>query len=171
MNAEPISVEAPNRETEPIPQPNPSKERRSLVLWLVGCVGGGGVMLLALLAWGHWQFGSLANTLAYLSGERVLVDPKVLSFGTVRRNEERDLHTTIRNRTGKSIKILGSRSSCTCMTTEQSPFSIADGGQRELAIHIVLNGKEDVFENRIVFYTDDEANSVIPVTVRGRITK
>lgn len=138
---------------------------------ILGCVGGGGLLISLALAWGHWEFGSLSSALAYLNGERLLVDLGTLSFGTARRGEERDLQFTIRNRTGKEVKILGTRSTCGCMATaEKFPISIGNRGQQDLTIHVWLTGKDSAFEKRVDFYTDDDANPVVPVVVRGTIT-
>ncbi len=157
---------------EPEVQPVKLRPRwRSAMLWGLACAGGGGLLIAAVLAWGHWEFGSLSCTLAYLNGERLLVDPATLSFGAGRRGEERDLHVTIRNRTGKEVKLLGAKSTCSCMAAvEKFPISISPGGQQELTIHVWLIGKDSLFEKRVDYYTDDEANPVIAVTVRGTIT-
>jgi hypothetical protein len=113
------------------------------MVWILACIGGGALLLAAPLAWGYWQFGSLASTLAYLNGERLLVDPATPSFGVAKRGEERDVQVTIRNRTGKDVKILGAKSTCGCMVmAEQFPISIANAGQQELTIHIWLTGNE-----------------------------
>jgi hypothetical protein len=164
-----VDAHAPGR--GPNAQPAKALPRRRVPTgWLLACLGGGGLLIAAVLAWGYWQFGSLANTLAYLNGERLLVDPSTPSFGTAKRGEERDLHVTIRNLTGQQVKILGARSTCGCMAmVEKFPVVIADGGHQELTIHVVLTVKEDVFEKRIDFYTDDGSNPVIAVTVRGTI--
>lgn len=139
-------------------------------MWLLACLGGGFAVIAALLAWGQHEFGSLGNTLAYLNGHRLLAAPDRLSFGTARRGEEKVLHVTIQNRTGKNLKLLGARSTCGCMATEeQFPIAIADGGQRELTVRVWLTGKDSKFEGRIDYYTDDETNSAITVVVRGTI--
>ncbi len=155
------------------PEAQPEKTNapwRGTAMWGVACAAGGALLITAVLAWGYWEFGSLSSTVAYLNGERLLVDPGTLSFGTCRRGEERDLQVTMRNRTGKEVKILGARSTCGCMvTTEKFPLSIGDRGQQELAIHVWLTGKDSLFDKRIDFYTDDEANPVIAVAVRGTI--
>jgi hypothetical protein len=172
MNAEQVQANVCGPEEEPNAQPVRTTPRwRGSSMWLLACLGGGGLLLAALLAWGHWEFGSLANTLAYLNGERLLVDPRVISFGAVRRGEERDLHVTIRNRTGEEVKIIGAKSNCGCMATvEQFPCALANGDQREFPIHIWFTGNESTFEKRVDFYTDDDAKPVIAVVVRGKIT-
>ena len=170
--AEQVHADSGNQETEPKVQPTkPCSRRRGFSVWILACCGGGGFLIAAALAWGYWEFGSLANTLAYLNGERLLVDPGALSLGTGRRGEERVVHFAIRNRTGKEVEILGAKSTCGCMAmAEEFPFSIANGNQRELTIHIGLTGKDSAFEKEIDFYTDDEAKPVIAVVVRGEIT-
>lgn len=158
-------------EAEPAPQP--AKIRLRLLgpaASILACLGGGGLLIAAALKWGYWEFGSLASTLAYLNGESLLVDPGTLSFGTARRGDERDMHVMIRNRTGKAVKILGVKSTCGCMVTaEEFPLSIRDRGQQKLTIHVWLTGKDSLFEKRVDFYTDDEANPVIAAAVRGTI--
>lgn len=167
-------IPAGYRILESVPEGQLMKRRprwRGSAAWVVACLGGGGVLIAAFLAWGYMAFGSLATTLAYLNGERLLVVPGTLSFGAARRGDEQDLKVTIQNRTGKEVKILGARSTCGCMGTEEKfPFSMADGDQRELTIQVWLVGKDSLIEKRVDFYTDDEANPVISVTVRGTIT-
>lgn len=116
MNAEQVQMNVCGQETEPNAQTARTSPRwRSSSAWLLACCGGGALPIVAVLAWGYWEFGSLANTLAYLNGERLLVDPESLSFGTGRRGEERDLHFAIRNWTGKDVEVLGAKSTCGCM--------------------------------------------------------
>ena len=172
MNVEQVQTNVCGQETEPNAQPARTSPRwRSSSAWLLACCGGGALPIVAVLAWGYWEFGSLANTLAYLNGERLLVDPEVISLGTAQRGEERDLHLTIRNRTGKDVEVLGAKSTCGCMgTAEEFPLSIADGSQRELTIHVWFTGNDSAFEHRVDFYTNDGTKPVIAVVVRGKIT-
>jgi hypothetical protein len=148
-----------------------SSQWRGSARWLFACLGSGGLLMAAVLAWGHWEFGSLSNTLAYLNGERLLIDPGTVSFGIARRGEERNAHVTIRNRTGKEVKFLGAKSTCACMGVEEKfPFSIADKGQKEVSIRVWFTSKDSVFKKRVDFYTDDEANPVLAIAVHGTIT-
>jgi hypothetical protein len=147
----------------------PGKGRRGPVAWVLACLGGGLLPLAGLLAWGCWELGSLANVLAYVQGERLLVDPATCLFGTAPRGEERELHATIRNKTDRTIQILGARMNCTCMTTDEFPVSIAPGGRHDLTIRVFLGGKEPPFEKRIDYYTDCDAKPSLAVLVRGQI--
>jgi len=171
QTVEKVHAETHNREMEGNAQiARPIRGRPGLSLWLLGCLGGGGLLIAALFAWGYWEFGSMANTLAYANGERLLVDPKVLSFGAAPRGEQREVHMTIRNRTGKTVTILGAQSKCGCLRMEEDfPISLANGSQRELTIYVALTGEGSAFEKGVDFYTDDEAKPVIGVVVRGEI--
>jgi hypothetical protein len=172
MEAEQVQADRSSQKgaRDAVPAKIPSRWRGPGV-WLLACLGGGGLLIAVVLAWGYWQLGSLSSTLAYLNGERLFVDRGVLSFGTAKRGEERSLQLVIRNRTGKDVRILGAKSTCSCMGTEEEfPFLLADGGQRELTVRVWVVGKDSLFEKRLDFYTDDENNPVISVTVRGKIT-
>ena len=147
-----------------------SKRRFGSSAWILGCLGGGGLLLAVLLAWGYWELGSFANIVAYANGERLLVDPKVLSFGSAPREEERELHVTIHNRTGKPVTVLGAQSKCGCLKLEDEfPFSIAKGGQKVLTIRVWPTGDNAKFERDIAFFTDDDASPLITLSVRGEI--
>jgi hypothetical protein len=166
-------VQADASGLEPVPSVSPKTTRpqwRGSAGWILACLGGGGLLIAAVIAWGYWQFGSLSCTLAYLNGERMLVDPGMLSFGTARVGEDRDLHVTIRNQTGKDVKILGARSTCGCIAAvEKFPLSIVDGARQELTVHVWFTDKDSAFEKRVDYYTDAESNPVIAVAVRGTI--
>jgi hypothetical protein len=102
-------------------------------------------------------------------GERLLVDPATCSFGSAPRGEEREMHATVRNKTDRTVRILGARTNCTCMTTDEFPVSIEPGGRHDLAIRVFLGGKEATFEKRIDYYTDYDAKPSLAVLVRGQI--
>lgn len=146
------------------------KGRRGVAGWVLAFLGGGLLPLGVLLAWGCWELGSLANVLAYVNGERLLVDPGTCWFGTAGRGEEREVRVTIRNRTEKTIRVLGARMNCTCMTTDELPVEIEPGGRRDFTIRVFLGGTESTFEKRVDYYTDYEAKPSLAVVVRGEIT-
>lgn len=172
MDVDQVEADVRGPELEPQAQPMQSRPRwQGSMMWLVACLGGGGFLIAALLAWGRWEFGSLGNTLAYLNGQRLLAAPNVLSFGTARRGEERILQVTLLNRTGKTVALPGARSTCGCMGIEvQFPIVIMQGDRCKLTVRVWPTGKDSAFEGRIDFYADDESNPAIPVLVHGTIT-
>src|SRR4051812_7290650 len=74
-------------------------------------------LLLISLVW----FGSITSASAYLAGHRLIPDTFSKSFGTVRQGQEVAVTFSLTNMTSRTITILGTRSSCSCMIVNDLP--------------------------------------------------
>ena len=80
---------------------------------LVAAVAASLLTALAGLAW--WRFGSVAVGLAYLRGERLVIEPRVVELGEGRPDERRDVVIRIINLTDRPVRLLGSSATCQCI--------------------------------------------------------
>lgn len=121
-----------------------------------------GISLLLIL--GIWCFGSSASALAYLRGDRLIPDTYTKSFGTVERGEICLLTFSLKNWTKQPIKVLGARSSCSCLVTSDLPAVIPPMGQLSLRVSAhAKNVPGPYFEHVRVFTDSDEARLLLYV--------
>ena len=64
--------------------------------------------------WSVIGYGSVSNGIAYLSGRSLLIDEEVIDLGVVRPNARARAAVVVRNLGRAEVRLLGSRSSCTC---------------------------------------------------------
>lgn len=170
MNVEQVQTNVCGQETEPNAQPARTSPRwRSSSAWLLACCGGGALPIVAVLAWGYWEFGSLANTLAYLNGERLLVNPIALSCGEGRPGEMRELSFTIENCTRDEVQILSNTSTCSCVSTDRLPLKVPAGATHKMTVKVGFGRKTGGFEHQVSYYTDSEYLPAFMIEIRGKV--
>jgi hypothetical protein len=85
---------------------------------------GAAAILLALTGIGSWIYGSPAAALAHLRGELLTVEPSYVDFGTVRTFETQHRQLMIYNWSDTTHMIVGSRSSCSCLSVLDLPIAL-----------------------------------------------
>jgi len=150
--------------------PSPSAKRR----WRRFGPGllGVAAVLLAFSVWAASRFDSLRDTVLFLQGVQLTIDPPVAPIGEGRAGAERRATFRLRNLSGTSATILGAQTSCTCLSTEKFPVTIPAGGSLDLHVTLHLQGKPgEAFEQSITYLTDRPQAPGLPVRLSGRIVE
>lgn len=92
-------------------------------------------LLLACVAW----FGSLDAARAYWSGQTVLVDAQTKYAGKVDEDGFVDVTYRLSNPTSAPVRVLGAKSSCSCMAILDLPTTVEAGQDR--TIHLRITGR------------------------------
>jgi hypothetical protein len=133
--------------------------------WIVGVlIIAGGVAGVA-----HLRFGSLPSGLAYLRGERLLINPATTHLGQVTRGESADLHFRFTNFTGRPVRILGSQSSCTCLAVTELPVTIPSGDSLDVTVGVDFSSKGDEYRQVLTFFTDCELEQRKSIAVSAQL--
>jgi Protein of unknown function (DUF1573) len=126
------------------------------------------VALLAVVC--HARFGSVTVALRYLRGDRLIATPTYFDLGTIEPKTDKSLIFYIYNWTGEQIEILGSNSSCGCMTTAKLPLTLLPNQSETISIAYRSSAEGQPFEQHIDFYTDYDRKRYIRVTIRGAVS-
>jgi hypothetical protein len=124
--------------------------------------------LALLVASALFWFGSIGSALAYLGGDRLIVDAGSKSFGTLERGQVAAVIFQFTNMSKRPITVLGASSSCTCASVEDLPGTIAPAGGRQVKVVIRTNKTGHVSE-KLRVYVDCPGQSAIDIVVFGYV--
>lgn len=156
-----------NRES-PLPRHG---SRGSWIGWLLKSLTGVAIILGLLTAVVIWYFGSLAPAVAYIKGDRLLIHPTEISFGEAYPGEKRTLHFRLWNFTGGPVRLLGTNSTCSCLTTESFPLVITEGERRTLEVVVSAPYRAANVDVSTIYFTDWSGKPSFSFRTQGRIVE
>ena len=127
---------------------------------------------LALIAgYGRHRYGSVSASLAYLRGERLLVDKPYQAIGGVHPGGQVVVRYAVTNESEHSVNLIGMTCSCTCTIVENLPKTLGASETKIVSARVNLaEGKTDV-SGAIRLYTDDPHSPEIPLAFSVRAAK
>ncbi len=134
---------------------------------LAGMVVIGGV----LSGLAYFGFGSMPAALAYLRGERVSIDPRLVDVGEGPRGEARDVTVTLMNWTDRPVQLFGGTADCSCTVLHDLPVTIPAKESRSVSVQVRLSGSPGVFTRKVAFLVNDEGFKRIDFRMTGRIIR
>lgn len=116
-------------------------------------------------AW--WQAGSVELVWPWLRGDRLVFEPTRIDFCQVPKTQILERQIRVANLSSKPLTLLGSQPSCGCISLDEFPIVVPASNPQVLTLKIATPEKSGSFEHFIKFFSDDQDNSVIVVTVSG----
>ena len=101
--------------------------QKSSLKWLAAILVMAGVGLACLAALGVYSFGSVGDAVAYMKGQRIFARVEVLVSTPT--GQERDFDLVVANRGGRTVRILGAQSSCSCLAPAGLPVGLPANGR------------------------------------------
>jgi len=128
--------------------------------WPLGTIGITLAILGLISGYGHFHFGSLRAAVAYLGGERLLVDQRVRSIGEVTRGYPSAFRYSLMNLTGRPVKILGARMSCSCTAVGSMPDTLPVAESRTIEFELTPSEQQPDGEitGTVRLFTDDPSH-------------
>jgi len=131
------------------------------------------LMTLALLTlgvgYGRYRFGSVPAALAYLRGERLLIDEPLQSISGVHPGSQIVVPYALTNLTGRPVKLVGMATSCSCSVIEELPIAIAAAETRMVAVTIKIAENRSDFSGSLQLFTDDPHSPEIDLGYSVRV--
>ena len=150
-------------------QSSPVQIERKTTSWLMLTFICTNIIVALVLVFAMMWFGSLASALAYLAGERLIVDTRSKSFGTIEMGKGATLTFHVTNYSGRPITILGSESSCSCVVTSDLPKRILPGERGDLRIDFRNRSLSGWISERATFFTDNPSQTRLILSIRGNV--
>lgn len=146
-------------------------ERRRSLRGVVVPVGLAAVALLAVMAGLRVYCGSFPAAIAYLAGDRLLVDASSKTVGDVAIGERASVAFTLCNRSAAPVTILGVKTSCTCTATGDLPMTLPPSSSRTLAVTYSPrpSAKPGQVLETMQLFTDSRAQPTMPLAIVGRV--
>ena len=120
--------------------------------------------------YGRHRFGSMSAALAYLRGERLLVDESSKTIDDVRSGSEIVVRYGFTNWAAHPVKLLGMSSSCSCTVVEDLPMTLAASETKAVSVKIKVDEGRPDFTGSIRVFTDDPRSPEIILSYSLRIT-
>ena len=146
-------------------------ERKRSLRGMGAILGLSAVALCVVLIGLRLYCGSFGAGLAYLSGDRLLVDASSRSTGEVLIGEQAMLKFHLSNRSSTPITIFGAKSSCTCTATQDLPLTLPPSSVRTLRVTYRPrpSTKFGTFAETLRLYTDYPSQSTLPLAIVGHV--
>lgn len=126
------------------------------------------VVLAGLATWGARQFGSVGGALAFLNGDRLIPDAYAKSFGIGEVGSSPRVVFNLANKSARPIKVVGARSSCTCMALDGLPATVEAGSSLELRVDVQPADKPRRVAGTVIVYSDCEEQPYVSLSVSGQ---
>jgi hypothetical protein len=155
-------------------QPLHQQPRQTLsgAVLLIGKGLAGPTAVLGLLAGlALYHFGSLSSALAYLRGEQLWIEPRLVDMGEGYPGETQAAAVEVVNQTDHPIRLIGGTADCSCTTTEDLPLTIPAGDSRPITVKIHLPRAPGMYTRTARLLTDDEQTRIIGFRLTGRIRR
>jgi len=136
---------------------------REVVIWL-GLVA---VLLASLSAFGYLRYGSIHNTLAAVRAETLIADSQSKSFGIVDGSKPVPVEFRLTNLSSRPIRILGSRTRCTCVAVDALPITIGPHQSHLFRLTIDAAGEARDIGEDILLYTNIPSQHEYQLSVVG----
>lgn len=147
---------------------DPGHLLRNAVLPVLGMMVGITAVFGIFFGLAHFALGSIPASLAYLRGERISVEPRVLDLGEGKVAEERMVTVNVTNWTDKPIRIVGARRECD-LAVNDLPLSIPPGEDRPVSLSFRFSGKPGFFAHKAQLLVHDNGLQRVTVRLKGRI--
>jgi hypothetical protein len=120
--------------------------------------------LLAYLA-----FGSTEAAMSYLSGDRILAESRLGSFGEVDSGAVPTVDFRLKNRDRSPVEILGVNVSCTCLVVTPRYLRLAEGATGELSVRVRTGKRYGDLAETVRCYTTSSSSPWVDLRVTGRV--
>lgn len=121
----------------------------------------------------YLMFGSFSEALTYFRGEALTLSPSPVDLGEVRAADSRRVYVQATNRTDRAIQLIGAKFTCSCLSTDKLPLTIAPHETRLLGVVVRFGGAPGWFTQTAYWYTQDSVQgvTVMVLPIHARIVE
>lgn len=114
-------------------------------------------------------FGSFAAALAWVRGERVVVEPLVTDLGTCELGERRIIQLRVANGDDAPVRIVGGTTTCNCVATQGLPVDIPIGEDRAVPVSVIVTGESREFVQTVTLYVNGQVMRMLQARIYARL--
>jgi hypothetical protein len=149
---------------------NPRDAFRESVRWMVemgtwAAVGSG--MLLIAAGAGTYYFGSLHRAVAYVRGERLMIDPAVVEVGPAGAREIHSVSITVQNWSKRPVALVGTVGDCSHTVDVDFPVMVPPGGHSVIPLRIFFPDSPGGFRRAGALLTNHPDHPRVGFTIAG----
>jgi hypothetical protein len=118
-----------------------------------------------------YYFGSLATSLSYLAGDRLLVDSPSKYVGVVEAGEVQLLTFRFYNMNNSPIILLGSSASCSCTVADSLPITVPPHSYKEFLVKINAPSAGGPILSQLRIFTNAPRQPIVLLQISGQSLK
>lgn len=127
-----------------------------------------GLAVLVLLGLVTARYGSISAALGVWRGQGLQVDARIKSLGEVSAGQTFSVPFILTNLTSEPVRIVGSRTTCTCTVAEDLlPLDIAPGQRRPIRVSASPRSQRPQFRQSVQLYTDLPSQPQVTLVIVG----
>jgi hypothetical protein len=107
------------------------------------------------------QYGSVTTALVALRAEALSVEPPIADIGNGPAGERLTVRLTVVNRGDRPVRLVGGKSDCKCIVTDDLPQVVPAGESRTVNARVLLPRVPGEFRHKYIFNTDDPGQPVV----------
>jgi hypothetical protein len=123
---------------------------------------------IAFYGWSFLHFGTFKAGGAWLRGDPVHVLESVVDLGERPAGERAEAACVVWNFSRDPVRILGSRTSCSCVVIDGLPMTIPPRSKKAIRVDVAVDSEPESFEQKAAFYTDQPEVEEFIFRVVGR---
>jgi len=128
-------------------------------------------LLLTVMAWGIFRYGSIYLTLARIGNRAVTVDTPYLDFGFAANSEVLKQPVTLRNWTNGPIRVIGGSNDVSCSLVLGEPLIIPPDGTAIVFVQMIApKSGSGIYNRRFELWTDYANQKVVNLDLVCQIT-
>lgn len=118
----------------------------------------------------YFSFGSFGDAWLYAKGNRVVIEPKELDFGSGVNGESHTLSFRIRNLSNRPVSVVGASTTCSCVSCDGLPIKVPPTSSQDIPVALHFEGKTAVeVVQAITIHTDHPNAPTLKGVVRCRV--
>lgn len=141
---------------------------RNELRWLFGTLAATFLILCFCVEYGRYRFGSVSAALTYLKGRRIHIDQETKSFGDCLTGGISSVQYSVRNISGRKVRLFGVRTSCSCALVGDLPKVIENNQAITVKVLIAAPRKPADISGSVDIYTDLPQHPALKLGYTGR---
>lgn len=122
-----------------------------------------------LAMFGIFWFGSIRSAISFMRGDRLIPDVYAKSFGVALSGAEPSVEFQLTNWATSPVKILGAKSSCTCVAATGLPKTVKPRESYTFRVNIRTKKRRGHISERLLLFADGPQNHPLSLEVAGTI--
>jgi hypothetical protein len=118
---------------------------------------------------GFLCFRNVDSMFAHMRGDALTVEQSTKSFGDLYTGDDGFVTFNVHNVSSSPIKILGLRTSCGCIVSDELPLTVQSDSTYPLHVKVRQTSQERVVDESLELFTNHSSQKTLSLRVTGRI--
>jgi Protein of unknown function (DUF1573) len=115
-----------------------------------------------------YLYGSSSAMMSKFRANAIYIENREVDFGELSRSTTTEKLVRVINNSGRTFRLIGGSSDCSCTLLDSLPLEIPDGESRQFKIFLNAPEQEGMFVKQVSLWTDLPNYQALPLRLYGR---